>query len=69
MNEASPRRRVVIVDDHAMFRTGVRAELEKGGVFKGEPWTAPEKSEPAKSAPAAKSTPAKAAPRACRPTR
>lgn len=27
MNEASPRRRVVIVDDHAMFRTGVRAEI------------------------------------------
>jgi DNA-binding NarL/FixJ family response regulator len=24
--------RVVIVDDHAMFRTGVRAELERGGV-------------------------------------
>jgi uncharacterized protein YdeI (YjbR/CyaY-like superfamily) len=24
-------------------------EIEKGGVFKGEPWTAPEKTEPAKS--------------------
>ncbi len=24
--------RVVVVDDHAMFRTGVRAELERGGV-------------------------------------
>ena len=27
MTGTSPRRRVVIVDDHAMFRTGVRAEL------------------------------------------
>ncbi|HLN75725.1 MAG TPA: response regulator transcription factor [Nocardioidaceae bacterium] len=27
MNGTSPRRRVVIVDDHAMFRTGVRAEI------------------------------------------
>jgi DNA-binding NarL/FixJ family response regulator len=27
LNGTSPRRRVVIVDDHAMFRTGVRAEI------------------------------------------
>ena len=33
MNQASPMRpvRVVLVDDHAMFRRGVRAELESAG--------------------------------------
>jgi DNA-binding NarL/FixJ family response regulator len=36
MNEASPRRRVVIVDDHAMFRTGVRAEIASAVDVVGE---------------------------------
>ena len=36
MNEASPRRRVVIVDDHAMFRTGVRAEIASAVEVVGE---------------------------------
>jgi len=36
MNEASPRRRVVIVDDHAMFRTGVRAEIASAVNVVGE---------------------------------
>jgi len=36
MNEASPRRRVVIVDDHAMFRTGVRAEIAAAVEVVGE---------------------------------
>ena len=36
MNEARPRRRVVIVDDHAMFRTGVRAEIASAVEVVGE---------------------------------
>jgi DNA-binding NarL/FixJ family response regulator len=36
MNEASPRRRVVIVDDHAMFRTGVKAEIASAVEVAGE---------------------------------
>jgi DNA-binding NarL/FixJ family response regulator len=36
MNGTSPSRRVVIVDDHAMFRTGVRAEIASAVDVVGE---------------------------------
>jgi DNA-binding NarL/FixJ family response regulator len=36
MTEAGSRRRVVIVDDHAMFRTGVRAEIASAVEVVGE---------------------------------